>query len=432
LLRVKKTFSNFHIFGLHVPTSQFRRCSCPCAEIEASGGVLQGEVEKGFTALRELMASRERMLVEQASGVAAGRLGVCKLQRERASEAEAGMAAALSHGDAALDEGDPEDFLRAQKTFEVKVRELREGGAFEVLDETPGSEDLALTFDAEGIAAELKRLLTITQASNGGQWAPSLEAPELEAVAVEREKSEEGTPGVGSDTNHKQEDDAMEGDVKFEEGATGTEEPSGQASKGIDAVADVAAADDPAVADTAVVVVEEADEDAVAGAIDNDGDANAAASDEVTVGLEVRAGAAKAESADAGLKTSHHEALAAAVAAAASAATLAAGALAAANAATIAAEDTAELLRSQLEARESEVMALQGQLAQEARAAGRLSHELASSRRAVDAAQTSHDAQMGALQASHDARVASIEAGATIPRAQPAVKAPDNPSSTKP
>ena len=30
------------------------------------------------------------------------------MQRERAAEAEAGMAAALVHGDAALDEADPE------------------------------------------------------------------------------------------------------------------------------------------------------------------------------------------------------------------------------------------------------------------------------------------------------------------------------------
>ena len=32
------------------------------------------------------------------------------------------------------------------------------------LEETPGSADLALTFDVEGIAAEMKRLLSITQA----------------------------------------------------------------------------------------------------------------------------------------------------------------------------------------------------------------------------------------------------------------------------
>ena len=33
---------------------------------------------------------------------------MCKMQRERAAEAEAGMAAALVHGDAALEEADPE------------------------------------------------------------------------------------------------------------------------------------------------------------------------------------------------------------------------------------------------------------------------------------------------------------------------------------
>ena len=45
------------------------------AKIEASGGVLQSEVERGFKSLYEIMAAREKVLVEQASGVASGRLG---------------------------------------------------------------------------------------------------------------------------------------------------------------------------------------------------------------------------------------------------------------------------------------------------------------------------------------------------------------------
>ena len=42
-----------------------------------------------------------------------------------------------------------EEFLKLQKMFEVKMKELRDGGAFAVLEDTPGSADLALTFDTQ-------------------------------------------------------------------------------------------------------------------------------------------------------------------------------------------------------------------------------------------------------------------------------------------
>ena len=366
--------------------------------IEASGGVLKKEVEEGFGALRELMAAREKQLLEQAGSVAAGRLGMCKMQRERAAQAEEEMTAALAHGDAALEEADPGAFLRAQKTFEAKVQELRDGGALGVLEETPGSADLALTFDTERIAVEMKRLLTITQAASGTTWEPPPEATGEEEEETETEVDERsgafevdhGADERGGTTQ------TAEGaaEVEAEEGsAEAAGEEKEKATEKMTLPDGPEAEASPASGDVTVVHGEEAEgEDTSAAARVDEDEGVDEAEEKQGAPAKTDGGAEGPAVSSASVEMQRDSALARATAAEASR-----------DEALARAATEAERLRRLVQERDAEVATLRRRL--EA-----ADHELTSAKRAVENAQTSHDAQMGALQASHDARVASIEA----------------------
>lgn len=134
-------------------------------KIESSGGILRQQVIDGFQHIREMLDAREQELLSQADDVAAERLSTAKQQRSRVGQVKESFHCAIDNGENACSVDDPAAFLDAHTRFSSTVESLKADQSFEVLDETAGTDELSLVFQAEPIKPYLRRLLVLLHSS---------------------------------------------------------------------------------------------------------------------------------------------------------------------------------------------------------------------------------------------------------------------------